>query len=386
METRQSRMDKYFELEEAKDNKTETRSEKPKYSSRLQRNQDLYKEVSSLEIEGFDLNSNSTVLDVNASDIDLEDIKEQLEEKYHENPKNKSFGDTDEINLPKINLDETREYDINAILAKAKEEKEINYEEDRHRKVNDVLKDIEEYTQKVKESREEDDELSKTGMSKENEEELRELIDTINAKELIESEGSLEVTGEMDPLDLLSDLKGDDDNTIVMGQLDEETIASYDPEKTNSVTEELTEEELEQLSELGKDSIFDTDEIDENLTEENEVVEDETKTEENEIITDESPTEENTFLEDTVTTEIVKEKKKKKDKKKKKKAELDNLDNSFIGETTTFNQEDFDEFDDLKEDMKITKVIIKILIIIIVLVFIAGLIILANSKFNWGLF
>ena len=72
--------------------------------------------LSSLEIEGFDLNSNSTVLDVNASDIDLEDVKEQLEEKYHENPKNKSFGDTDEINLPKINLDETREYDINTIF------------------------------------------------------------------------------------------------------------------------------------------------------------------------------------------------------------------------------------------------------------------------------
>ena len=167
----QSRMDKY-------------KIDSSPIKSRTQKNQELYKQVSSLGIEGFDLNSNSTVLDVDVSEIDIDNVKEQLEEKYHENPRNKSFGDTDEINLPKINLDETREYDINAILAKAKEEKEINYEEDRHRKVNDVLKDIEEYTQSIKKTR--DDESSASGVSKENEDELRELIDTINAKELID--------------------------------------------------------------------------------------------------------------------------------------------------------------------------------------------------------
>ena len=369
METRQSRMDKYFEAEEENVQPEEV-EEKPVFSSRTQRNQELYKQVSSLEIEGFDLNSNSTVLDVNVSDIDIDDVKEQLEEKYHENPRNKSFGDTDEINLPTINLDETREYDINAILAKAKEEKEINYEEDRHRKVNDVLKDIEEYTQNIKKD-------SKTGVSKDNEEELKELIDTINAKELIDAEDNLEVTGDMDPLDLLSDLKGDDDNTKVLGQLTEELELAEE----DDTTEELTTEEIEQISELSNEEDT-TKEIEEIVDET--VVEDETKEQEVVEETEEQPV----VDEDLETTEeqpVVKPKKEKK-KKEKKNKKLEDLDNSFIGETTTFSQEDFDEFDDLKEDMKATKIIIKILIIIIVLVFIAGLLILANSKFNWGLF
>lgn len=375
METRQSRMDKYFELESNENGHNNNHEEKPVFSSRLQRNQQLYKEVSSLEIEGFDLNSNSTVLDVNASDIDLDDIKEQLEEKYHESPRNKSFGDTDEINLPKINLDETREYDINAILEKAKENKEINYEEDRHRKVNDVLKNIEEYTKKVKKDSS-DDELSNTGMSKENEEELRELIDTINAKELIEEEGSLELTGDMDPLDLLSDLKGDDDNTIVMGQLSDELELQDD-------TDELTTEEIEKISELSKEENEDTEEIEEVTDDTSEVSDD---TQETEEISVDEETKEQTILDDTEEIPVKKKKTKKDKKNKKKDKEIENLDNSFIGKTTTFSQDDFDEFDDLKEDMKATKIIIKILIIIIVLVFIAGLVILANSKFNWGLF
>ncbi len=338
METRQSRMDKYFDLEENGSNPEETVS---KGSSRLQRNQELYKTVSSMDIEGFDLNSNSLVLDSNVSDIDLDDVKERLEEQYHENPRNKSFGDTDEINLPKINLDETREYDINAILAKAKEEKEINYEEDRHRKVNDVLKDIEEFTKSNSEALEKED--SKSGVAKEKEEELKELIDTINAKELISEEENLEVTGEMDPLDLLSDLKGDDDNTRVLGQLTEEMGLVEEPEEKSV---ELTTEEIKEISELS----------------------------------DEEPTEEV-----ELPKEEIEEKPAKKSKTKAKEDTVE-LDNSFIGKTSTFNEEDFDDFEDLKEDMKVTKVIIKILVIIIVLVFIAGLVILANSKFNWGLF
>ena len=374
METRQSRMDKYFEAEDEAVKPEEVVEEQPVFSSRTQKNQELYKQVSSLDIEGFDLNSNSTVLDVDASEIDIADVKEQLEEKYHENPRNKSFGDTDEINLPKINLDETREYDINAILAKAKEEKEINYEEDRHRKVNDVLKDIEEYTQSIKKNR--DDDSSAAGVSKDNEDELRELIDTINAKELIDEEDKLEVTGDMDPLDLLSDLKGDDDNTKVLGQLTEELeIEDVD----DDTTEELTTEEIERISEMSKDDedTIEVEEVDDNTEEIEKEIEDTDAIEEVE--------EEQEVVEEAEEEEEVKPKKEKK-KKEKKNKKLENLDDSFVGQTTTFNQDDFDEFDDLKEDMKATKIIIKILIIIIVLVFIAGLIVLANSKFNWGLF
>ena len=107
MESRQSRMQKYY------DNNIDT--EVTTTSSRAQRNQTLYKEVSNLDLKEFDLNSNVSVIGENTDNISLDEIKDILSEKYKENPRRKSFGDTEEIELPKINLDETREYDINAI-------------------------------------------------------------------------------------------------------------------------------------------------------------------------------------------------------------------------------------------------------------------------------
>ncbi len=368
MEKRQSRMDKYFELEEIKNNEKSFKNDNGgKSFSRTKRNQELYKSVSTMDIEGFDLNSNTTILGDNTSNIDIEKINEKLKEKYHETPRNKSFGDTDEINLPKINLDETREYDINAILEKAKSEKEINYEEDRHRKVSDVLKDIEEYTEKVKNVKDE----------KTDDEELQTLVDTINAKELIDSEEELEVSGEMDPLDLLSDLKGDDDNTKVLGQLTEEIEKTIEVEDTDDALEEDEEEDEE-------DDEFNT-RVFEAVKNLNDIDEEEPIDEEEEL-----SKEALALIEDSKASieevEIPGEEEKPKKRRNKEEAETEGeLDKSFVG-TTTFSREDYDDFDDLKEDMKITKVIIKILVVIIILVFIAGLVVLLNSKFNWGLF
>jgi hypothetical protein len=72
---------------------------------------------------------------------------------------------------------------------------------------------------------------------------------------------------------------------------------------------------------------------------------------------------------------------KSRDKDKKDK----NLDDSFIGKTTVFKDEDFDDFDDLKDD-GVGKIIVRILIILIVLGFIAGCVVLANHFLNLGLF
>ena len=375
MEKRQSRMDKYFELEEIKNNEKSFKNDNGgKSFSRTKRNQELYKSVSTMDIEGFDLNSNTTILGDNTSNIDIEKINKQLEEKYHETPRNKSFGDTDEINLPKINLDETREYDINAILEKAKSEKEINYEEDRHRKVSDVLKDIEEYTEKVKSAKDE--------VPEEEDDELQTLVDTINAKELIDSEEELEVSGEMDPLDLLSDLKGDDDNTKVLGQLTEEDINNtIEVEDTDDVEDDEEDEEEEDEEEEFNTRVFEAVKKLNNIDEEESVDEEEELSKEALALIEDSES----SVEEVEIHDEEEENPKKKRKQEEDAEDEDKLDKSFVG-TTTFTREDYDDFDDLKEDMKITKVIIKILIVIIILVFIAGLVVLLNSKFNWGLF
>lgn len=343
MESRQSRMNKYYddydEIEE---------TSRP---SRTNKNKELYKEVSNLELEDFDLNSNASVIGNNTSNINLDDIKEILDKRYHERPRKKSFGDTDEITLPKINLDETREYDINSILSKAKEKKEVNYEEDRLKKIRntqyDILKNLDIMNGEEEIEEKEDskpDEIRKKAPDARTEKELVDLIDTIAAKELIDSEKDMEVSGELDPLDILSDLRGDDESTRVMGMLAAEMDAAEEENKENFIEYDGEDEDTLKIE---------TDSEDE-----------------------EDDEEDNQGLVDKIEE----------NNKKNVKKSNGTIDNSFIGKTTTFTQSDFDDFDDLKEDMHIAKIIIKLLVFIVVILFIAGVVVLLNKYLNLGLF
>ena len=65
------------------------------------------------------------------------------------------------------------------------------------------------------------------------------------------------------------------------------------------------------------------------------------------------------------------------------KEETQKLKNSFYTTTNAFTQSDFDEFNDLKNDMQGTKVVIKVLIALISIAFIVGLVLLLNSVFNF---
>lgn len=333
MESRQSRMNKYY------DNSEEI--EETFLPSRTRKNQNLYKEVSNLELEDFDLNSNASVIGNNKDNISLDEIKNILEKRYHEKPRKKSFGDTDEIPLPKINLDETREYDINSILEKAKEKKEVNYEEDRLKKIRntqyDILKSLDVINGEEEIEEKEDikpDEIITKKPNAKTEQELIDLIDTISAKELIKKEKDVEITGEMDPLDILSDLRGEDESTRVMGMLVKE-LEEAEKENNSTKDDEDTLEIDPAEDESDKKDLNDSQEI-------------------------------------TITKVDI-------DKDNK-------IDNSFVGKTTTFTQSDFDDFNDLKEDMHIAKIIIKLLIFIVVVLFIVGLVILLNKYLNLGLF
>lgn len=333
MESRQSRMNKYY------DNSEEI--EETFLPSRTRKNQSLYKEVSNLELEDFDLNSNASVIGNNKDNISLDEIKNILEKRYHEKPRKKSFGDTDEIPLPKINLDETREYDINSILEKAKEKKEVNYEEDRLKKIRntqyDILKSLDVINGEEEIEEKEDikpDEIRTKKPNAKTEQELIDLIDTISAKELIKKEKDVEITGEMDPLDILSDLRGEDESTRVMGMLVKE-LEEAEKENNSTKDDEDTLEIDPAEDESDKKDLNDSQEI-------------------------------------TITKVDI-------DKDNK-------IDNSFVGKTTTFTQSDFDDFNDLKEDMHIAKIIIKLLIFIVVVLFIVGLVILLNKYLNLGLF
>ena len=111
-------------------------------TSRVKRNANLYNEINNTEIEDFTLRSNATVLGRQDEKIDIEKIKKILDTKYNEVPKRKSIRLEPETVEKEENVSPTKEYDLNIILDKAKEEKEESYEEVRAKRLRDTQFDI----------------------------------------------------------------------------------------------------------------------------------------------------------------------------------------------------------------------------------------------------
>ena len=194
--------------------------------SRTKKNQRLYNEIGDLENKPYDINSNSITLSNDSRTIDIDKLKDMLDKQYKQDVKSKSLASLDGMSeATEINLNETREYDINAILNKAKEERKSDYEEDRLKKLRntqlDILNDLN--IENVKKAEE-----TSISVSKEEGHKLQSLIDTINLTEETNAIKNMD----LDPLDLLSDLKGTNDETKVDG------------------VQELTQEILKKATEL----------------------------------------------------------------------------------------------------------------------------------------
>jgi len=277
-----SRAEKYYEP----DNTTYIQK-------RTNKNSELYKEINNSELNEFSLTSNAKVIGENESNsVNIDRLKEILEKNYHGSAKRSQIKLAPDIEEKTYELEKTREYDINAILEKAREEKEVDYEKERLKKIRDTQYDILKNLD-IKEENE-----SKAADTK-TKEELLNLINTITENEL----NKTKIDNELDPLDILTDLKGDE-NTVVMG------------------AQELTKTiQLEQ---------------------------------------NDSP-----------------------------KKELDNnskVEDSFYTNSLSFTQSDFDDFNDLKDDMASNKIVIKVLIVLVVIAIIIGTIVLLNGVLKLGLF
>lgn len=188
--------------------------------SRTKRNASLYETIGEQEITNFDVNSNSEVIGVNSNSIDIDKLKDMLDKKYREEPKNKSIGDYDEEPTEEIKLSETREYDINNIINNAKKNKEEDYAIERLKKLHNTETDILEGLNLNNETKVEESKA----VSLSEKDRLVELINTINVTEAINKEAIKRKMenpdGPVDPLDLLSDLKGNDDDTKVFTKED----------------------------------------------------------------------------------------------------------------------------------------------------------------------
>lgn len=278
-----TRMEKYYD------------EENNNIALRERKNKNLYENINDYEVEDYEIKTNATVLDNNAKNIDVEKIKKILDTKYNKQPKRRSIVvDEADYQEPDISLDETREYDINAILEKARSEKEVDYEKERLKKIRDtqydILNSLDIDTEKKEEPTEEKNELM-------------DLINTITAKEL-EVKNQKE---DLDPLDILTDLKGSDNTVVVDGVHEEESV--------NETSPIMSLEEADKI----KPTIM------ENKTQD-------------------------------------------------------------LTNTLQFTQSDFDDFNDLKKEVKSSRALIYIIIVIVSVILIAGIVIFLNNFLNLSLF
>lgn len=206
-----TRMEKYYDENQGK---------------RVHKNEKVYEDINKNEISQFDLNSNVSVIGDSKKNIDVDALKDILDKKYNHTPKRKSIVIEDEHYEPieeKI-VDEKKEYDINAVLEKARSQKKTDYEEERLKRAGNINFEDLNYSGEVNlEEEKEDDQLMT-------------LINTIASNE-----------NSIDPLDMFSDLKGGEDTVIVEGASLEEYEKS--DTKTLDTLDNLKEEIEEKVKE-----------------------------------------------------------------------------------------------------------------------------------------
>jgi hypothetical protein len=205
-----SRMDKYDD-------------DTPALKKRTERNAKLYQSVEMDNYDKFDINSNVSVLKNDANKIDVNQIRDILDKKYHDVPQRQPLAmdfDENKEDFDKQKED-TKEYDINSILSKAKSEQSVNYDLERLKKANNPdYNVIEEINQKYSNN--------EPKKNNNDEEELKDLINTITQLELKNSSknkdadllnlASSDETKEL--TDVNKTIDNSNDNTFYTGELE----------------------------------------------------------------------------------------------------------------------------------------------------------------------
>lgn len=189
----QSRMDKY--------------NNKAVFTSRVEKNKALYEEVKNSSINDFDIEDNTKLVDNNSSRIDAGNLRNLIDNDYYDStPKRKSIFIENEHD-EKEKVQDTKEYDINAILKKAKEGKDINYNKERLRSVRQTQYEI---LNNIDLSKSDEYEKNYQKKKKVEEDNLMELINTITALELKNRESKVK-EDVSEALDLFDDLNNNEE-------------------------------------------------------------------------------------------------------------------------------------------------------------------------------
>lgn len=201
--------------------------------SRVAKNDDLYKQINNSELDNFNVRSNATVIGNQEREIDVEQIKKILDKRYNSAPKRRSIRIEERPHENIISDEPTKEYDLTKVLEKAKDEKVETYEENRAKKLRNTQYNI---LSNLNIDGEEKEEVKATP-----EENLMNLINTITINEAKKLEEKKSNSNDIDPLDILSDLKGDDDTQVYESMETEVTkiteIKEKEKENNNQITE-----------------------------------------------------------------------------------------------------------------------------------------------------
>ena len=252
-----------------------------------------------------------------------------------------------------------KDYDINSVLERARDRRESDYEEERHRKLNntqiDILKNIKINEEKIETIRDDDITLPIDELEEELNTQEKTIVDLIQNIQNNSSKGKK---------DLFEDLMGDNEDTVVMPAL------SFDD---NNDKEELKEalfdmtQDLESIKEPESDFTREINLEKEALKASNEESEEDEEEEEDDTETVEL---DNTEEMNTTTTTLPK---------------IKEIDKSFYTNSMTFSKTDFEGFDDLEKSTKKKGIFTKIAIIFIVIMLIATIVLILNFIFDWNL-
>ena len=232
--------------------------------SRVAKNEELYKEINDASLDNFSVRSNATVIGNQDPEIDIEKIKKILDTKYNNAPKRKSIR----IDIPEeeeeVDSEPTKEYDLNVVLKKAKDELPETYEEARAKKLRntqfDILNNlhIEEPHEEEEPSKAEEDLMELINTISINEKKISEITEKLgqNAHEDAKEEVASE---EADAFDILDELKGSGNTEVYEGMTEEiKKVEEQDKLEESKKDDEKKEENtiVEKVKDETMDSSF----------------------------------------------------------------------------------------------------------------------------------
>lgn len=310
--------------------------------SRTQRNQEIYKSTDMTELSRFKSNANVSVISDAPKEINIEKIKNYIEslEDGKEEKRRRLDVDIPEEKEVVVERSELKNYDINSVLEAAREKKEVDYEDERHRKISntqyDILKSI-----KI------DDEVEEDTDSDLNTKE-KTIVDLIQDIQKNSKKDQAE-----EPEDLFKELMSDNDDTVVMAPIDD------DETNKNNMKETLADitADLEKIKEPVNDATQELLLEKEKLKLKNQ--EEEKKEEENKKTSDTNS------IEETNT------------------GKLSSIDKSFYTNSMSFTKTDFEGFEELEKSSNGT--FTKVAVVIAIILLVATVFLILNFVFNWNI-